>query len=97
MGKSVRAYPKLNQPLIKYRVLPISWDANVAKDFSVLRLNFVGPLNFTDGSIEMDSRWFAKVPQLYKIMIEIRKDTRTAKNSLLLDVVNGKPPLMDIV
>ena len=54
-------------------------------------------MNFTDGSIEMDSRWFAKVPQLYEIMIEVRKDTRTAKNSLLLDVVNGKPPLMDIV
>ena len=59
--------------------------------------NGPGPLNFTGGSIEMDSRWFSKVPQLYEIMVEVRKDTRKAKNSLLLDVVNGKPPLMEIV
>ena len=61
-----------------------------------------GPLNYTDPSLEMDGKWFLDqtVPTQghdYEIAIEVRKGTRNATNFLQLKIVNGAPPLMEIV
>ena len=50
----------------------------------------------------MDGKWFLDqiVPAQghdYEIAIEVRKGTRNATNSLRLKIVNGAPPVMDIV
>ena len=62
----------------------------------------IGPLNYTDPSLEMDGKWFLDqiVPAQghdYEIAIAVRKGTRNATNSLQLRIVNGAPPVMEIV
>ena len=56
-----------------------------------------GPINYTGGQLTLPSYKFFKKGALYEIMLEVRKNIiRTAYAFIQVEIVKGKPPLMQI-